>query len=92
MVILQRVIALAVTVSAAMKVTKYDKPLTVPGLPDLTGLKLLYAVWCYQQCGEPEGSRLCNEPLKEIGVFADCVSVRREHCDAKSENVHGGLV
>ncbi|KAL3250032.1 hypothetical protein MRX96_055644 [Rhipicephalus microplus] len=77
MVILQRVIALAVTVSAAMKVTKYDKPLTVPGLPDLTGLKLLYAVWCYQQCGEPAGSRLCNEPLKEIGVFADAFQ-----CDA----------
>ncbi|XP_075750283.1 uncharacterized protein LOC142816008 [Rhipicephalus microplus] len=77
MVILQRVIALAVTVSAAMKVTKYDKPLTIPGLPDLTGLKLLYAVWCYQQCGEPAGSRLCNEPLKEIGVFADAFQ-----CDA----------
>ncbi|KAH7963266.1 hypothetical protein HPB52_020405 [Rhipicephalus sanguineus] len=71
MVILQRVIALAVTVSAAMKATKDDKPLTIPGLPDLTGLQLLYAVWCYQQCGEREGSRLCNEPLKEIGVFAD---------------------
>ncbi|KAL1435558.1 hypothetical protein MTO96_000215 [Rhipicephalus appendiculatus] len=79
MVILQRVIALAVTVSAAMKATKDDKPLTIPGLPDLIGSKLLYAVWCYQQCGEAEGSRLCNEPIKEIGVFADAFQ-----CDANN--------
>ncbi|XP_065297918.1 neprilysin-1-like [Dermacentor albipictus] len=71
MVILQRVIALAVTVSAAMTATKGDKPLTIPGVPDLSGMQLLYVVWCYQQCGEREGGRLCNEPLKEIGVFAD---------------------
>ncbi|XP_075535256.1 uncharacterized protein LOC142570824 [Dermacentor variabilis] len=79
MVILQRVIALAVTVSAAMTATKGDKPLTIPGVPDLSGMQLLYAVWCYQQCGEREGGRLCNEPLKEIGVFADAFQ-----CDANA--------
>ncbi|KAH7967390.1 hypothetical protein HPB49_024401 [Dermacentor silvarum] len=80
MIILQRVIALAVTVSAAMTGTKGDdKPLTIPGVPDLSGMQLLYAVWCYQQCGERDGARLCNEPLKEIGVFADAFQ-----CDANA--------
>ncbi|KAH7963264.1 hypothetical protein HPB52_020403 [Rhipicephalus sanguineus] len=67
-VVLQRVIALAVTVLAAMKATKDDEPLTLPGIPDISGMQLLFALWCYQQCGEKEGERLCNEPLKEIAV------------------------
>ncbi|KAH7966287.1 hypothetical protein HPB49_015027 [Dermacentor silvarum] len=70
-VILQRVIALAVTVLAAVTGPKSDEPLTLPGVPDLSDIQLLFAVWCYQQCGEREGERLCNEPLKEVGLFAD---------------------
>ncbi|KAL1435563.1 hypothetical protein MTO96_000220 [Rhipicephalus appendiculatus] len=78
-VVLQRVIALAVTVLAAMTGTKDDVPLTLPGIPDLPGMQLLFALWCYQQCGEKVGERLCNEPLKEIGVFADVF-----HCGANT--------
>ncbi|KAL3250025.1 hypothetical protein MRX96_055638 [Rhipicephalus microplus] len=78
-VVLERVIALAVTVLAAMTGTKDDEPLTLPGIADLSGMQLLFALWCYQQCGEKAGERLCNEPIREIGVFADVF-----HCGANT--------
>ncbi|XP_075534812.1 neprilysin-1-like [Dermacentor variabilis] len=84
-VILERVIALAVTLLAAVTGPKIDQPLTVPGVPNLSDMQLLFTVWCYQQCGEREGERLCNEPLKEVGLFAHAfqceanTTMKREH-------------
>ncbi|KAH7981512.1 hypothetical protein HPB49_025096 [Dermacentor silvarum] len=71
-VFLERAIAIAVIDSAARsQVEESESAVALPGMPELPGMKLLYAVWCYQQCGEKEGKRLCNEPLKELSFFGD---------------------
>ncbi|KAH6948497.1 hypothetical protein HPB50_024898 [Hyalomma asiaticum] len=76
-VLLQRVIAMAVIDSVARAHLEESDSVALPGMAHLTGMKLLYAVWCYQQCGEEEGKRLCNEPLREHGFFGDTFK-----CDA----------
>ncbi|KAH7983537.1 hypothetical protein HPB52_012454 [Rhipicephalus sanguineus] len=70
-VYLERVIAMAVIESAARAQWEEIKSVALPGLTYLSGMKLLYAIWCYQQCGEKDGKRLCNEPLRELSFFGD---------------------
>ncbi|XP_070386617.1 uncharacterized protein [Dermacentor albipictus] len=71
-VFLERVISMAVIDSAVRsQVEESESAVALPGMPELSGMKLLYALWCYQQCGEKEGKLLCNEPLKELSFFGD---------------------
>ncbi|KAK8770679.1 hypothetical protein V5799_012857 [Amblyomma americanum] len=68
-VLLERLVALAAIVSASS--ANNGSTSHLPGLAEFAGRKLLYVAWCYQYCGEKAGRLLCNEPLKELSVFAD---------------------
>ncbi|CAN7989849.1 unnamed protein product, partial [Ixodes pacificus] len=63
--------ALLVSFNSAEKVPD----VMIDNFPYLSGVQLLFMVWCFGQCGEVLGREMCNKPLMEVTLFSksfDC--------------------
>ncbi|KAH6947638.1 hypothetical protein HPB50_020416 [Hyalomma asiaticum] len=65
-----RFLSLMALIAALNDADAVDFPLGVERLPrGLRGTRLLFAAWCLQQCGRPDGRNMCDRPLAETMYF-----------------------
>ncbi|KAL3193551.1 hypothetical protein MRX96_016902 [Rhipicephalus microplus] len=67
-----RFMSLMALIAALHNPDAFSRSLGVQGLPwSLRGARLLFAAWCLQHCGRPNGRNTCDRPLLETMYFQE---------------------